>query len=43
MTQCGRGSRHRVLPQDGAFIAPDRPGLGLELDPDQIEAERELG
>ena len=32
-----------VKPIDGMVTVPDRPGLGVELDPDKIEREDELG
>jgi L-rhamnonate dehydratase len=32
-----------VKPDAGVVTVPDRPGLGVEIDPDKIEAEEELG
>jgi L-alanine-DL-glutamate epimerase-like enolase superfamily enzyme len=33
---------HPLKPVNGQITMPDRPGMGLELDPAKIEAEREL-
>lgn len=34
--------RRRLAPVAGAFAAPDEPGLGMDLDPEAIEAETEV-
>jgi L-alanine-DL-glutamate epimerase-like enolase superfamily enzyme len=35
--------REPVKPVDGMISVSDRPGLGVEIDPDKIESEEELG
>jgi L-alanine-DL-glutamate epimerase-like enolase superfamily enzyme len=32
---------HPLKPERGAVTVPDRPGIGMELDPAKIEDERE--
>ncbi len=34
--------KHRITPQRGMIHAPTEPGMGMDLDPDRIEAETEV-
>ena len=33
---------HKLVPEGGALRPPDRPGLGMDLDPGQIERQTEV-
>ena len=33
---------HPITPQQGHFIPPVQPGLGMDLDPEKIEAQAEI-
>ena len=34
--------KHQVKPIDGFFTPPDVPGVGMELNADKIESEKEI-
>ena len=34
--------KHPLFPRDGSIEVPDRPGIGMELDEEKIERERDV-